>query len=87
MKRPKSNHKHLYEWVLLHFLGPCPPYIRPYSRVKRCTVCGHYRYELFLETVPAPGGYRRILRSEEMPERYKDLPLIELTYEEYVANG
>lgn len=66
--KEKSKHKHDYKDCLLIVKDrkiPC--------KAVYCTICGKINNCNVFETVPCENGYLRMLYSEEIYEKYKDL--------------
>lgn len=82
-RTPKSKHKHIYESCLLYDID-----INHYFRAEYCTICGKIGDINFFETVPSETSrHSRILRSEEVKEKYKHLKAFtieSLTKQKYV---
>ena len=70
----KSKHKHEYVDCLLVASGGAHPYPASY-----CKICGKINHSSPLEVCEkTESGYRRLLSSEEILEKYKDLERIEI---------
>ena len=72
VKTKKSNHKHIYEQVLVHyedFFTIC--------RADHCTICGKINNVQTGICFKTENGYYQHLTNEEILEEYKNLPLIE----------
>lgn len=72
VKPKKSNHKHIYEQVLVHYED-----FSTICRADRCTICGKINNVDTGTCVNVENGHYRALTNEEILEKYKDLPLIE----------
>jgi hypothetical protein len=64
----KSKHKHLYGQCLLIDVS------KNVSRANYCVECGNIGDIFMFESIDAGNGYNRMLNSEEVLDKYKDLP-------------
>lgn len=53
--------------------------------MSQCVVCGHLKETIFLETERAEGRFHRMLRASEIAEKYKHLPQLHVSNDEYKA--
>lgn len=76
----KSDHKHEYADCLLIDSENRP------IKVQYCTICGKIIDVQFFETVRVEQGYRT-LNSEEVYQKYKDLPqfMVNSVWDKYVS--
>lgn len=68
----KSNHKHIYEDVILTYSNDNIP-----CRGKRCTICSKIETVGFF-TKKIEGGYFQIMTADEIMSEYSNLPVINL---------
>lgn len=73
-KSKKSDHKHLYEPCLVHWLIQDSSHI---MKGERCSVCGKIGDVDFFETEPVEGKPRlcKLLGGKEILEKYPDLDI------------
>lgn len=64
----KSDHKHIYKDILAKHDGR-------YVREERCEICGKTGLIRYFESERTESGNYRVLTSEEILEKYKDLEM------------
>lgn len=72
VKPKKSNHKHIYEQVLVHYDD-----LFSICQADRCVICGKINNVHTGICIKSESGHYRHLTNEEILEEYKNLPLIE----------
>lgn len=80
--KEKSKHKHEYKDCLLIVKDrklPC--------KASYCTICGKINNQQLFETVPCENGYLRMLNSEEIYKKHKDLEKVDIDdiFQKYVS--
>jgi len=74
MPTKKSDHKHVYEDVMVHFTDRDWESLLSHFRIGRCKICGKFKNSVLFESELTPDHMHRMLRPHEVIEKYKHLP-------------